>query len=490
MLTVQQHAFVNAVRENTNLSYILQALAGTGKTFTLLESCPAEPTLAVAFNKRIQTELDAKFPANADCLTFNGLGHRTWMKYIGRRAIVDTGKLFKLTRAFCEDADDQRLWKSMSEIMTLVNAARQLGLVHSAIPQTNIPLVPDDPAIWQDFCDNDDIPEFCIEPARQILKNSTESAMRGEIDFADQLYMPVVFRGPFPRGKYQSVIVDEAQDLGPLEHAMIELSLGKNARLIAAGDHHQAIYGWRGAHSDSMLRLQEKTSASELPLTITWRCPKAVVAEANKIVPEYEAAPEAPDGSVTNLGTDWDYSIFSNPDSVILCRNNKPLFSLAMKLIRNRISCRMEGRDIGVNLKRIIKDITHEENLSSSELSRLAMTWMNDKIDQFSRKGDDAKAAKAEDQGMSILAVAEECRDTRETVDVIDTLFGRKSKGITLSTIHKAKGLEWQHVYILDRHLIGKWAKADWAREQERNLEYVAITRAMKSLSFITTEEK
>lgn len=490
MHTLQQHAFVEAVRANPDQSYILQALAGTGKTFTLLESCGTVPTLALAFNKRIQLELDSKFPANADCMTFNGLGHRTWAKYINRRPRVSTGKLYSLTREVCEELDDQRFWKSMGDIMTLVNSARNSGLVHSAIKIQSLPLVPDDPAVWDAFCDDQELPSYLIEPARMVLKLCIEKSLQGEIDFADQLYMPTVFRGPFPRGKYADLIVDETQDLGPLEHAMVELTLGKKGRLIAAGDHHQAIYGWRGAMTDSMYVLQDKTDALEYPLTITWRCPKAVVAEANRIVPEYEAADEAPDGKVINLGSDWHPEIFRGmSNAAILCRNNKPLFVLAMKMIREKIACRMEGRDIGTNLKRVIKDITHDENLPSGELIRLAEIWMHDKIDTYMAKGDKPKAVKAEDQGMSILAVAEECHDTNAVLDVIDTLFGRNSKGITLSTIHKAKGLEWDDVFILDKHLIGKYAKADWAQEQERNLEYVAITRAKCTLHYLTTPE-
>lgn len=491
-LTDQQNDFVQAVHGSRG-SQILQALAGTGKTHTLLAACPEDsPTLALAFNKRIQTELDAKFPPCADCMTFNGLGHRTWIKHLGHKASVDTGKIYKICRGLAEEAGEERVWKNLSELMQLVNNARQSGMAHSKIQKSRpvAPLLNDSPEAWSMLCEDADLPDFLIELARRALLESQQAALKGEIDFQDQLSMPVIFRSPFPRGKYMNVMVDEAQDLGPLEHAMIELCLGKNSRLIAAGDHNQAIYGWRGAHADSMIRLQNKTSAQEWPLTRTFRCPKSVVAEAQRLVPEYEAMPENPEGTVSRWGKEWDQHSFTDlGNSVILCRNNKPLFRLAMRMLHDKIPCRMEGRDIGAGIKRIVKDITEDSTTRSPELLALVDRWEIERVERFNAKGDFAKVAKTRDQADSIRAIAEECQDSAEVTQTIDDLFGRKSTGITLSTIHKAKGLEWQNVYILDRHLIGSKVTADWAVQQERNLEYVAITRAMQSLTYLDSGE-
>ena len=488
-LSTQQVAFVNAVHENMRTSFILQALAGTGKTTTLLAACPSEePTLALAFNKRIQKELDSKFPASADCMTFNGLGHRTWTKYLNRRPAVNQNKTYGIVRELLEELDDTAKWKAMSDIMQLVNAAKGCGLVPNVIKRKAMvkPLVEDDPEVWYSMCEASDLSEVAIEPAKQALITSIERGMKGDIDFADQLYLPVIFRAPFPKGKYLHLIVDEAQDLGPLEHKMVELCLSKKARLIAAGDRHQAIYGWRGAHADSMDRLQYLTEAKEYPLTVTWRCPKAVVEEANKLVPEYSAADSAPDGSVARWGYEWELrDIPCNRQTAILCRNNKHLFVLAMKMIASHIPCRMEGRDIGRNIKKIISKITNDENPDSQTLIGMADTWLHQQKENYLSRGDFPKAAKVEDQGESIIAVAQACDDTKETLSVIDELFGKDSQGITLSTIHKAKGLEWQNVFILNASLIGARATAEWAQEQEQNLHYVAITRAMSNLTYM-----
>ena len=68
----------------------------------------------------------------------------------------------------------------------------------------------------------------------------------------------------------------------------------------------------------------------------------------------------------------------------------------------------------------------------------------------------------------------------------IDKIFGDDvgSEFILLSTIHKAKGREWNNVYWLDAGA-SKWARKDWELEQENNLYYVAATRAKQSLTII-----
>jgi DNA helicase-2/ATP-dependent DNA helicase PcrA len=96
-------------------------------------------------------------------------------------------------------------------------------------------------------------------------------AMKGDCDFNDQVLMPTIFHGAFPR--YPLILGDEAQDLSALNHATLRKLVGKR-RLIAVGDPCQAIYGFRGAHEESMSLLREEFDMRELPLTISFRCPQ------------------------------------------------------------------------------------------------------------------------------------------------------------------------------------------------------------------------
>ena len=65
-----------------------------------------------------------------------------------------------------------------------------------------------------------------------------------------------------------------------------------------------------------------------------------------------------------------------------------------------------------------------------------------------------------------------------------DTKDGEKARVLTLSTIHKSKGREWDRVFILGRtrYLPSPWARKEWQQLQEKNLEYVALTRAKDTL--------
>jgi superfamily I DNA/RNA helicase len=74
------------------------------------------------------------------------------------------------------------------------------------------------------------------------LAINIEQAFRGIIDFDDQIYMPTLFGGSWPQ--FPLVMIDEAQDLSPINHAMLS-KLVKH-RLIAVGDPYQSIYGFRG----------------------------------------------------------------------------------------------------------------------------------------------------------------------------------------------------------------------------------------------------
>ena len=82
--------------------------------------------------------------------------------------------------------------------------------------------------------------------------------------------------------------------------------------------------------------------------------------------------------------------------------------------------------------------------------------------------------------------------------ELIDELFGKESAPITLSSIHRAKGMEWDHVFWLDEQLIpSRWAikanEADpdlwgWMMQEEYNISYVCMTRARDTMTFIQSD--
>lgn len=253
----------------------------------------------------------------------------------------------------------------------------------------------------------------------------------------------------------------------------------------------QAIYGFTGADSESLAEIGRMFNAVELPLTISYRCPKTVVAFARQWVNHIESHPDAPEGSVSSMTFEDMLATRRrdlNANSAILCRNTRPLVSTAFALIREKIACRIEGRSIGVNL---IKMVTCWKRIKSLHALR-------DRLDQYfatmkpkleeARK--EAKLQELDDQIETIKVIIDHCLSTgkdtvADVVAYINELFADDVKGmLTLSTIHKSKGREWPNVFWLDRANTcpSKYAKQAWAVTQEYNLMYVAATRAMANL--------
>ena len=121
--------------------------------------------------------------------------------------------------------------------------------------------------------------------------------------------------------------------------------------------------------------------------------------------------------------------------------------------------------------KKVIKKITNRGN-KEPESSIQAITF-RDKIE-------------------CIKSIAEACDKFSDMANKLDNLFSDYADGrfVMLSTIHKAKGLEWDRVFIIlpeDIPLTWK-GQQDWEYQQEMNLKYVAITRAKKELYFVNLD--
>jgi DNA helicase II / ATP-dependent DNA helicase PcrA len=125
------------------------------------------------------------------------------------------------------------------------------------------------------------------------------------------------------------------------------MMVAENGRCISVGDKNPAIYGWSGASSDAMERVARDWNAVIMPLSINYRCSKAVVRCAHVMVPEIEAWDQAPEGSVETLD-EFKLTDFL-PTDAILCRVNAPNIRLNYRLIAAGIPCRMKKRDIDVD---------------------------------------------------------------------------------------------------------------------------------------------
>ena len=404
--TIEQQAIIDAARSPASL--MVNALAGTGKTTTLTmlaKALPKEPTLALAFNKKIKEELEKRFPSHFTVMTMNGLGHRAWSFTINKKQmLLDDKKVTKLTTEALKNFPESK--SAWAQIRAAVVYAMAKGLVPSRFEHAKS-FIPDTPATWASLNEEYDLglSDGELRLARKILIDSIEAGLKGHISFDDQIYLPTVFNGSFPR--FPIVMVDEAQDLSPLNHAMLRKVCA--GRLIVVGDPRQAIYAFRGADSASMANIKSlKKDWIELPLNTTFRCPQSVVERQWDHAPQYVAAPSNPKGEIIDLqGKEWNWHNIPAHDVAILCRNNAPLLTMAFKLVRAGIGVNMLGRDIGRGLGRLIKQIEPSDTTPTKQFVAKLTAWKNSQFAIAEANDDATKMESIVDKYECIMAVVQ-----------------------------------------------------------------------------------
>jgi superfamily I DNA/RNA helicase len=311
---------------------------------------------------------------------------------------------------------------------------------------------------------------------------------KSQFDFMDMIYQPIVDAHVRMR-KYDYVFCDESQDFSKAQQEIIRKSLNRRGRLITVGDENQAIYGFCGSDADSYEQLSALNGESvKMPLSVCYRCSKAVVNEAQKIVPEISYAMDAEDGyvkygSLRESLTQGDW---------ILCRNLKPLIQTYLWLMKNKVKSKIKGKDIGEGILGMINktgartlsgmwkmlEIYKEKLYMKLKKRGVRKPSMHPKMELFQQR----------------LEVIECLMNEVGTVDelkkLIDNIFTDEVKGIMLSTIHKSKGLENDRIFLICPELLpSRYATTDWMLQQERNLLYVAITRAKRELIYVSESD-
>jgi DNA helicase-2/ATP-dependent DNA helicase PcrA len=482
-----QEEIFSCVRDEGS-SILVQAVAGSGKTTTIVEAVrrAAGRSLFLAFNKSIAEELRSRIGSAGECKTLNALGHRLIMQN-RPRAQLDMDKLKKIAKRIIP-GDDFGDWG--------YSVIRGVGLAkNNAVGLDYEPSLQDFTELLDNYLD---IPSDVIEKVGGWTKQAFTLSLQDKdtFDFDDQLYVPIYENWTYP--SFDNVFVDEAQDLSPIQHLM--LAAMHDSRIIAVGDRHQAIYGFRGASHTSMDLLKDRFRMTELPLSISYRCPQAVVRLAQRYCPEIQFKEHANEGSVLNRGDQIDpetqLPFYSDPslykEGLVLCRTNGPLFKAILRHIRAKEPCRVLSNFLD-SFQSFVKSLARgrrggAEAMSSSEALRALDRWYDKECQ--AADGRRGKLAHLEDKYETVRLLLEEYPTVSECVEAVRRLAASRT-GPTFSTIHKAKGLETPKVYILRPDLMpSPWAQGEAELQQEDNLSYVAITRAIDELTFGVRERR
>ena len=466
-------------------SAFVEAVAGAGKTTTIVEACHLmRGSIAfAAYNKKIAEEIKARTIAEGMSSvavgTFHSFGFRAWRKVAGGVKIDD-----KKPDLLCDDLCVPEELRSFTKKLLSLGKSSAIGLFGSI----------DDASLWWKIVDHHDLTETLEEPkdarfgvqyAQQAITASRDMAHE-LIDFDDMIYMPVVTGCRVWQNDW--LLVDEAQDLNASRRALARKMLRSSGRAIFVGDRHQAIYGFTGADADSVDLIIREFRARQLPLTITYRCPKAVVAAAQEYVQHIEAHPTAPDGAVRDAHEDDLLEFGLGKSDAVLCRLTAPLVKQAFKFIKAGIACHVEGRDIGAGLAALA---SRWKVKSIQALRDRLAVYVERETEKLNAKGQETKAEAVRDRVDTLNAIMDNTKSLDELNAKIASLFSNDEDGhrntLTLSTVHKSKGREWDRVFILgfEEYMPSEFARQPWQVEQERNLIYVAFTRAKRELFLV-----
>lgn len=496
--SLQQKVVYRWIREG-NGNLILVAVAGSGKTTTILNGATMMHGYVniCAYNKKISVEINNKLkaanqPNRIQAGTFHSFGLRNWRK-MAPKLQIDGHKVQDL----CETL---KVPEPLHEfVIDLVSIAKQraFGVI--------TPI--EDFGAWREVVDHYDIDEslpmekaITAEIVDQMVEDGIGYAVRAYrkslemdsdiIDYDDMILAPLIHNARMWENDW--LLVDEAQDTNPARRELAKRMLRPGGRAIFVGDPAQAIYGFTGADNDSLTLIEEEFKCQRLPLSVSYRCPKRVVDLARNWGSHITAWDKAPEGSVTTITGDQFSQLppeMFTPQAAMLCRTTAPLVGMAYGLIRRGIPCHVEGKQIGVGLLNFIaKWKTNSIDVLQDKMS----AWTRKEIAKFLEKKQDKKA-EALTEKVECINVLIQVLPADSTVadlkDHIKRLFGDTPDDsvpahFVLSTVHKSKGREWPTVYLYNRAELmpSKFARQQWQLDQEKNLIYVAVTRAMSNL--------
>jgi AAA domain/UvrD-like helicase C-terminal domain len=508
---------------------VVEALAGTGKTTTLvgglqvlfgltptdgqgrpmtpspqqkavwdalaLSAGKAKTACFVAFNKAIAEELKRRIPAGCEAMTNHGLGFRAVGKAF-RGVRVDEYRVSDLIGEILGgNPKDLRkknpvLFTATQKLvslckMNLVDAETEEGWVEAFEELADHYDVETESEQGKDYREE----VFALVP--KVLELCADVGRGMRIDFDDMVWLPIRLGLTLP--KYDILLVDEAQDLNRCQQ---ELAKRCGKRLVLCGDRNQAIYGFAGADSDSLPRMTADLGGTDrnvivLPLTVTRRCGKAIVEAAKHYVPTFEAHESNPAGSVGSEKL-AKYRAGVQDGDMVICRTNAPLVSECFKFIRAGKKANIQGRDVGKGLVSTVRKVADANGTVAGLITGLG-NWLSGDIgkEQAKRNPSEARIQGFVDRYECLVCFTEDLNPT-DSVDrviaKIESVFtdDKNARGIRLSSGHKSKGLEADRVFILDPESGERPNRKPWEIQQGRNLRYVMITRAIESLTWVS----
>lgn len=487
---------------------VVMARAGSGKTTTLVEALsylpPSDDILLTAFNKSIQMEMEERAPNYVDVRTLHSIGFGLIRRNLGLSGndVLDNKKVPNLASKVLKSGGYEELLKAQHaenlKKMAAMPWAQKRSKpdeegafwdvrrrVYKLVGLMKNTLTTDDEGIAKLYDDYDigdsKSMSLIIQAAKETMELNNHAT--DFIDFDDMIWFPYYF-GFTKMKKYDTVLVDEAQDLNAAQIWLIKKLCRPGGRIITVGDDRQAIYGFRGADRHAIDRIIDGLNAKTLPLSISYRCPVKVVYLAKQVVEDIEPAPNAAEGTVARV----DYaSVISSarPGDFILSRTNAPLMGACLELLRRGVPATVAGKDIGTALQQLVKK---SKTGAINELNVWLSLWLKEEKEKS--KGRERYYQLQCDKAAALRILMDDCRSIGDIVMKLDRMFSddTPTSQVVCSTVHKAKGLERPRVWMLDSTFYLQHEGID--KTEEANIWYVAVTRSQSELYLCDTPVK
>ena len=465
---------------------VVRAFAGTGKTSTvteaLLNHCVAvkgnKLVLCTTFARKNRMEMQSLFAdSGVTVLGIHQIGLRILGKFWRKRLNAHGCAEYKRALRLFPSCPKQVAIVASELVGFLKNTYLMptLADVVKTINEREIVVNGDTNADWEDK-----LPEIALA----VLKESLDCPKDGLISFEDMFWVPTVLG--IIRPEYDLIVIDEAQDSNIPQMTMLYGLRKPNGIVVLVGDNHQAIYYFRGSMSNCLDFYKEQRNAKEFGLSESFRCGKAIVPEVHDLVPTFKANDGNAEGKVETLPKNKALALAEVGKDVIISRVNAPLMPVCLDYIRNGKPARIEGRDIGKQLKGIVESLNAKDTV---ELVSKLGVWAQVRLSKLSNWDSSAKAQAINDQYETIKVLADDCNTVAEVLYKLETLFqdsdGNQKPAIVLSSTHKAKGLEWPRVILFKDTFLRNSGNLSREREtEEQNLLYVAKTRAREHLVY------
>ncbi len=476
---------------------VIHATAGAGKTTVLTQIAAAQPSrsrqLYLAFARDAANELRQRLPPLVDTRTVHSLGRQVLAHDLAARASQllppQPKKYGRLARVLLEERLPQFASFDTASYLSELAGIVRLQLIEPDDEQGVIEAATE-AGLWLPARQEAaaEIPALLPE----LIKRGLQQTERGLVDFTDMLYAPVMRRLSVP--PFDLVCIDEAQDYSA---AALELTLAlaaAGARLVFVGDPRQSIFGFAGARPDAMHLIAKRLTATVLPLSVTYRCPRVHVELAREIAPEMESAPHAAAGMVAVI-TDEELESWVQPEDLILCRLNAPLMAACLRITRLGLAAHLRGTDLRDRLIRL-----------ASTVFRSGISHPGQRISShFAAEEAKLLAADPGVAGPSLSRLKDELSclevlcgtgkvdwpDSLPSLeDRIMSMFGGGKEAVVLSTVHRAKGQEADRVALLYPELMpATHARSVLALRGEACVQFVALTRARRELVFVRAAE-